>query len=569
MREHRPNRKNMLHIICVVMLLAGLIAACGAAPTAVPTSGAPAATPTTAAAVAATATVAAPQPTAGQERTLVIALPGNIETIDPQLRSGEAYLLEVIHNVNAQLVDRKIEDKQGVLWESGDQIQPGLAESWEYNADHSVWTFHIRPGLKFANGDPITKEDWEWNFDRMFAEKAVTQVLLCRATVCDRSQIEVVDDTTIRIHVKTPNTIIEPFFGTSSSGVINSRLAKEHVTADDPWADKWLRTNNVGAGPFTLESWATDQLVLVKNGNYYGAPQEPWFDKIIYKIVPDPSTRVALLRSGDVDVAYSLPLESIPDLEQDPNLTVFNMPTTMITMLIMNVHTPPFDNVKVRQAINYAVPYDTIMQQVVGNMGQRSYNYVPVGMPGYDTTVPHYDTDIAKAKQLLAEAGYPDGFSTELVVKAESAEGEKVGVWVQTGLQEVSIDVKVVKMPSAAYDEQSRLRKIPFYVNEGWITTTNDPLVHLSWLVKSECCNYADYDNQTVWDLIDKYMLSIDTEARNAAIHQAQEILYNDAPWVPLYQPNGILVFRKDIQGVVISPFRQEQIWWLAARAGQ
>ena len=501
-------------------------------------------------------------PTPEAERVLVIAVPGLPETIDPHLRSGGGTNNEIAHNLYAFLIDRKVYEEEGQLYASGSEAMPQWAE-YEWNEDGSVWTFHVQPGLVFANGDPVDKAAWEWNIDRWVETGGVTWVMLNIAGVTSRDQIKVLDDTTIEMHIDPPNSLNEVVFSSNSSGVVNPKEVRPHCTDDDPWAKDWLRANAAGGGPFVLEKSTADEVVLAKNDNYFEAPEKPWFDKVIYKLVPDTSTRVALLQAGEIDIAYDLPLEMMPELEQDPNLTVYNIPSTQIAFLGMNVHMPPFDNVKVRRAINYAIPYDTIIEKVLLGYGRRMYNYVPDGMPGFDPTVLHYDTDYDKARELLAEAGYPDGFSTELSIREGVAWEEEAAVWVQNGLREVGIDLTIRKMTGAAALEGQRLRNLPFFLKGDWTSTSNDPLNHLNWLVRAECCNYADYDNQRVWDIIVDYVLTTDLEARNAAIREAQVILYEDAPWAPLYQPNWMTVTRKDIKGLVADVFFQNRLWYL------
>jgi peptide/nickel transport system substrate-binding protein len=573
--------KHWCSVICVIVV-ASLLAACGATPGPEATPQVVKETVKETVIVAGTAQVvekevtkivevpkvitATPEPgkQTALSRTLVVAVPFMPETIDPNLRSGGGLNNELPFNLYTWAVDKKVALVNGQLQYIGYDFMPWAAESLEWNADRSILTIHMIPGLVFANGDPVDKAALDWNVDRWFETTSVPLNALKSMGAGTREQVKVLDDTTIEIHFNPPNRLVENLLSTNCFGLINPNVAKLHTTADDPWAKDWLRVNAAGGGPYVLESVTADQVVLVKNEMYFEAPEKPWFEKVVYKLVPDSSTRLALLQAGEVDISYVLPLEAMPDLEKDPNLTVISVPSTEIAYLGMNAHMPPFDNVKVRQAINYAVPYDTIIKDVLLGYGIRMYNYVPEGMPLYDPTVPHYDTDYEKGKQLMAEAGYADGFKTELAIRAGVAKEEQAAVWIREGLSKIGIDVTVRAMPGAAFLEQERLRKLPFFLSTGWTSTANDAYNHFGWLVRSECCDYTDYQNAEIYKILDEYNLSNDTEARKAGATRIQQILYEEAPWVPLYQPNYTMVTGKDIKGLVVDTIlNQTRLWYL------
>ena len=162
-------------------------------------------------------------------------------------------------------------------------------------------------------------------------------------------------------------------------GVTQEQALKPHAAADDPWATRWLKTNDAGGGPFVLERWTPgSEIVLRRNEHYWAGPAK--LKQIAFKIVPEAATRTLLLRSGAVDVATDLPFQDILTLQGDPNMQVLSYPSTIVKYLAMNLKTPPFDQVKVRQAVSYAVPYDTILKEVVKGFGRPLKSLAPEGM---------------------------------------------------------------------------------------------------------------------------------------------------------------------------------------------
>lgn len=495
---------------------------------------------------------------------LVIAIPGPIETIDPHLRSGLLTQIEIIANIYSQAISyRLVPDPQGTGGTlDHTQIAPLMARSVRMSADKTTLTIRFPSGLKFANGDPIDKDAFDYNFDRIFATRAIAFAALSLGGVTERSQIKVFDDRTIVMTPKKPNDLFSLLIASNNTGVVNPQQAKANATSTDPWSREWLRIRDAGSGPFKLDRLSSNEIVLVRNTNFID-PNQPLLDRIVYRVVPDPTTRVQLLRAGEVDTAYELPLDSISQLERDPNLVVRARPSTKVAFIVMNNSIAPFDDRRVRQALSYAIPYDEIVQAATMGYGQRMLSYVPKGTPGFDAGLFKYNTDPSKAKSMLAQAGHPSGFSTEFFIQAGIAEDERVAVLVQAALRRTGVDVRITKLPTAAYFEQRRLRKLPFYLQTGWITTTADALTHLNWLVRSECCNYADYKNTKVWDIIDKYFLWADQKERMAKIREAQEILMEEAPWILLYQPHYVLVTRKNVQGVYPDSLSNQNRFWL------
>jgi peptide/nickel transport system substrate-binding protein len=372
------------------------------------------------------------------------------------------------------------------------------------------------------------------------------------AAVKGKSSITTKGDDTVQFHLTKANTLLLGNMAQFGNSILDPKVVEQHKTGSDPFAHDWLSTNVDGTaqGPYQLQSWNSgSQWVLTANPNYRGPA--PKIKKIIFKVIPDPSTRYQLLQSGAVDIAYGLPLKDIAKAKSNPDIKIVNEPSRNVVFLGMNSQTKPFDNVKVRQAIDYAVPYKTIIDQVLLGYGQQMTSPIPLGTPTHTDRFNVYKTDLAKAKQLLTQAGYPNGFSTTLQVASGNDQGRQTAIWVQQSLQKIGVKVTINQLPGATYNSRLQKHQLGFFFFNNWISINNDPFYHLFWLFRSDCCDYTNYDNKKVWKMIDSNLLSSNARKRAAAADAAQKQIMSDAPWVFLYQPDFVLAMRKNVHGYV------------------
>lgn len=481
-------------------------------------------------------------------RTLIVAVSSDVQNLDPTLSSADVATQELLTNVYDWLIDYKV---------SGSIAEPNkfvgaLAQSFSWNKNRTVVTFRLRPGLKFANGDPLDASAVKFTYDRIFDQKGVTAALTGMAAVSGKDAITVVNPLTVRFRLTKANNLLFGNMAQFGHSILNPKVVKPRQSASDPFADNWLKSNVDGTaqGPFVLQSWQRgSQWVLARNPNYYG--QKPKVDRVIFKIIPDASSRLALLKRGAVDIAYDLPLKDLKALQSDPKIKVVRYPSRFVVFLGMNSKVKPFNNVKVRQAISYAIPYQTIIQQVLQGFGRQLTSPIPYGTPTHTDKYFQYKPNPAKAKALLKAAGYPNGFSTTLYVASGVQEGTETAVWVQQSLAQIGVKVQIRQLPGAAFTSRLQKRNLPFFFFNNWISINNDPFYHLYWLFRSDCCNYTNYGNASVQKQIDANLLSSNPKARAAAALRIQKQIVSDAPWVFLYQPDFVLAMRSNVKGYV------------------
>jgi peptide/nickel transport system substrate-binding protein len=303
-----------------------------------------------------------------------------------------------------------------------------------------------------------------------------------------------------------------------------------------------------------ISEWeAGVQYVFEPNPNYWRG--DDWFqnDGVVFRVVPDASTREQLIRAGDVDVALGLPFSSLADLDADPNITVHAIPTTRIYFLGMNVNAAPFDSKQVRQAVSMAIPYDAIVENVIFGYGSQPTSPIPEGMEGHTSEFWTYgDASLDDARALLAEAGYADGFEVELTVPQEDQARVDAATWVQAGLSEIGINVIINAVPTAQYSELINSKQLPFFINE-WYSWGNDPFYQLTWNFDCQSFpNFTNYCSEELDAIIEAGTFSRDPAERAELARRAQEILVDEAVWAYLYAPDWVVTTRADVSGIAL-----------------
>jgi peptide/nickel transport system substrate-binding protein len=340
-----------------------------------------------------------------------------------------------------------------------------------------------------------------------------------------------------------------------NTSTVDPLEVQAHKSDTDPWAGEYFKkTLATGNGPFALEEYvAGDRIVLKAVDDYYAGRAK--LDKVIIKVVPDAAQRVLLLKRGEVDMIMIPPIKDLDDLEKDPNIKVVSVPSTQNRMLEMNNQIAPFDNKLVRQAVSYAIPYDTLLKEVWLGRAQPLKSPIAIGTPTSDFSFWHYDTDVEKAKQLLADAGFPGGAGLppiKLTIRIGTEEDERAAVFIQDALSQIGMKVEIEKLAFAAFQEQEAKRQIQFWIDE-WISWVNDPYYHISWIYSSTSpLVYTNYKNEEVDSLISKYTLwGGSQDERDQAMHEIQKLIVEDAPIIYLLAPNFNVAMRSNVTGYV------------------
>ncbi|MCL0078239.1 glutathione ABC transporter substrate-binding protein [Dehalococcoidia bacterium] len=441
---------------------------------------------------------------------------------------------------------------------------PYLAESWEFSPDALTLTLYLRRNVKFHDGTPFNAEAAKFNLDRFLRPGVPFRFLIDRII-----EVEVVDEYTVNLHLS------EPF------APILLHLSHEFVAIHSPTAVKapgpdGVIENPVGTGPFKLAEWIHgERLVLVANENYWGG--RPYLDEIVFEIVPEIGARVAMLEAGDAHMAWIVPPHDAPRLEADPAITVLRKPGPRMIYLGLNNQLPPFDDVRVRHAINYAIDREAIVDRILLGVGEVADAPIAPGIFGHHPVGP-WPYNPERARELLAEAGFPDGFDTVLlhptgrymmdvaVAEAIHAMLADVGIRARLVTKEWAAFLAFLTRPveEAVVDPAVEM----FFIGWGTITGDADYGLYMTlhpdmWVPVGR--NRVFYYNRQVGRLLEEARAELNPDKRAELYAQAIELIWADAPWGFLYVEGMISATRANVHGVYLHPIgeipRFEKAW--------
>jgi peptide/nickel transport system substrate-binding protein len=334
-------------------------------------------------------------------------------------------------------------------------IQPLLATEWNLAEDGTAWIFTLRPDVKFASGNPFTAEDVKFSYDRLINLKDTPSELAKNI-----ASTEVVDELTVRVNMVNPDEPLLNILAAPTFVIVDSKAVKEQNGVSEPGADandkatEWLDQNSAGTGPYTLVSWTRNsEINLVRNENYWQG--QPPFDRVIIRHIGDSAAQVLALQAGDIHIALNLTPEQIDSLSSDPNVNIVEH--TSLDYMYMTLTNgadlnEALSKKEARQAVAYAIDYDGIINGLMGGHAVRPATFIPVGLTGSTTEFTEefgYHEDLDKAKELLAAAGYPDGFEFDLAFADAAIAGtnyQLVAQKVQSDLARVGITANLKPM---------------------------------------------------------------------------------------------------------------------------
>ena len=431
--------------------------------------------------------------------------------------------------------------------------QPGLAEKWDVSEDGLIWTFYLRKGVKFHDGSELTAEDVKWTFDTIKDPNVGSPF---RADIEATKEVEVVDDYTVKFILNYP-------FPNLLFNLSNTAAGIHPANAYEKYGDDYGKKVVIGTGPYKLEEWIPgDKTVLVKNEEYNWGPE--WManrgpaliDKIIIKVVPDENTRMMELEVGDIHILRNVPETYVEQLEKNPDITVYKEPATKLGYLAYATDKEPFTDVRVRRAINHALNPEEIIQFVFRGLGEVAYGYLPFTLEDEylgESEDLAYKYDVEKAKQLLAEAGYPDGFKATLSAD-NSSKSSKLAEIIQRQLKEAGIETEIQLYDSAAYADMLKEGKQELFIREySW---PNADI--LDWFLLSERFPYPNH-SRWVDEKTDELIMSAARrptwEERAEGYKEVQRYLIDQAVWAPIYVPMQIIAARKEVKNFKYHPW--------------
>lgn len=440
----------------------------------------------------------------------------------------------------------------GVMMYDYTRLRPELAESWKVAPDGRSATFFLRKDAKFHDGTPVTAKDVKWSFDRMVSVGGFPTFQMKAGSLEKKEQFVVVDEHTFRVEFIRKDKLTMMDLAVPVPSIFNSELVKKHATADDPWGLNWTKNNTAGGGAYKVEAWRPGQeIIYVRYDDWKSGPL-PKIRRIVQREIPSAGNRRALLEKGDVDMSFEMPPKDFLEMSRGGKVTVATTPIeNSIWYVDMNVTMPPFDNVKVRQAVAWAIPYEKIMDSAMYRRSVPMYGAKANKASALEWPMPHgYRQDLAKAKKLMAESGVAP-FATVLSFDlGQGTVSEPACILIQEALAQIGIKVTINKVPGANWRAAMLKKDMPLSLNRfgGWL---NYPEYFFFWNYHGQNAvfNTMSYKNPAMDQLIDAARFENDAERYEQNVHGFVNIAFEEVPRVPLAQPNYDVAMQKNIRG--------------------
>ena len=448
-----------------------------------------------------------------------------------------------------------------VDYDADGNVIPELATDWDISADRRVYTFHLRSDVRFTHGRLLVAADVRYALERVLRPQTRSQgaeffrglagAETCSNTCCVVSGIATPDPHTVQFTLRE----FDPLFLHKLAMPFAAAVPAEEV---ERWGEDFAR-HPVGSGPFLLQEWVNgERLLLVRNPNYF-VPGVPQLDGVLRLVGVSDDLAWLKFESGQLDLVPSIPPSEFPRVVRDPHYqSLLHHVTTMRTNYLgMNCGQPPFSDRRVRQAINFAVNKDKVLR-LINNRGVVARGFLPPNMPGYNPDVRGYPYDPQHARQLLAEAGYADGFTTTLWVRSDET-ALRMAQAIQQDLADVHVKVQIKAIAWGPFLQAVRTPDLVPFFALGWEADFPDPSNFLEVLLHSKYIgsnNDTNYRNRDVDALLDEAAHTIDPTARLRLLQNAELLAIEDAPWVFLYHPVSFEIVSPRVRSFALHPLR-------------
>ncbi|MBE0583203.1 MAG: ABC transporter substrate-binding protein [Desulfofustis sp.] len=474
--------------------------------------------------------------------TLVVGVSSDIHTLDPGV-SSDNYDWRQIYPCYDRLVKYKVVNGEGST-----EVEPQAAESWTVSDDGTVWTFTIRQGITFNDGTPLDAEAVKFSFNR-----TLTIGKGPADNIGAIDSMTVIDPYKLEIKLKNAYGPFLQTLATDGASIVNPKVMQHEKDGD--LAQAWLAENTDGSGPFNLTEWTRGQRAVLeaKPGYWGGAPN---ISKAIVRFMSESADRRMALERGDIDIAENILVDQIPALEKNSDIVVKRFPSQLVEYVYVNCQKPVLSDKRVRQALNYAIDYQGIIDHVLQGNGVQMRGPVPKGMWGHKEDLFQYSLNVEKAKELLKEAG-AEGLSLTLIYSDRRAAWEQIATVMQSNFRDIGVDLKLELMANPTL--RDRVDKGDFELCLGaWSPDFADPYMFMNFWFESDKWglpgNRSFYKNEQVDALVKKAAVLSDQAERVKLYNEAQEIIMEDAPYIFLYQVQTIVPMRKNVTGYAYNP---------------
>ncbi|GAA3953097.1 ABC transporter substrate-binding protein [Allohahella marinimesophila] len=496
------------------------------------------------------------QAASARDNTVAIAIEANMARLDPHASTTWNTFRVLMHIFEGFVAeDLTIKDVEQP------PIVPALAESWKISEDGLTYTFNLRKGVKFHDGTAFNAEAVKFNMDRMldkdFKYYQAVAAGLMRWMWQDLDSYKVIDEHTFEIKLKSPNSEFLRRLAMGGSGTPRfiSPASIEKGGNDS------VETNPIGTGPFKFEKRTVGEATtLLANKDYWDAERLPEIERLIFRPISEVATRELALMSGEVDMISSPSPDSIDRLKAQ-GLKIESSPVSTLYMMWVNMKEKPLQDVRVRQAICMALDREGMAKFHRNGYAQPAYSVLNFGGPGYDPGFRDCQYDPEKAKALLAEAGYPDGFKTRMDwTMGGGGDVNTVGdaEWIQRNLSKIGIEASIESFDNGTYWDMlgSGIREGTGFMSVSWGETS---FFWLDQVIASDAIppngfNAGYYDNPKIDELLAQARSAKNEDAMVEHLHEIQQTIADDMAFIPYYTPIAIYAMRPNVSGFVLAP---------------
>lgn len=433
------------------------------------------------------------------------------------------------------------------------ELKLQAAESWSVSDDGKVFSFKIRPGIKFMSGNEMTAEDAEFSFERyVLLDKSPAFILnqfgLTKDTVKD--MVRVKDASTVEVEL---NAAYAPSFFLNCLSYTSSIVDKKEVLSHEANGDlgyEWLRTNFAGSGPFFFKSWKPNEsLVLEANEGYWGGV--PKIKRVLAKNVTESATQQLLLQKGDIDIARNLTGDQLKSVAKDKNIVIQATPKATVWYMGLNTKNPNLAKTEVRQAMKYLVDYDGIAATSFSGIGVKHQTFLPEGQLGADNETP-FTFDLAKAKELLAKAGLPDGFNVTMDT-TNKTEARVLSASIQNTMAKAGVNIIIKIADNKTTLTKYRASEHDIYIGQ-WGSDYQDPHSNAEGFLM------APLAKRNTWQLPENEAAVIaardekDSAKRAQMYVDLQKKALDDSPYIIMFQQIENAAVLSNVKGFVVGP---------------
>jgi peptide/nickel transport system substrate-binding protein len=445
----------------------------------------------------------------------------------------------------------------------GQTVQAGLATKWEMAGDGKSVVLSLREGVKFSEGSPLTAEDVKWTLDRARDPKAGAW----NASLSSIEAVEVKDPATVVLKLKQPDPTILSALATFNTAIMPKKLFEAAAGATPEEKAKAFAEKPIGTGPFVLTEWRRGVSMKLRRNEFYwkggddGKPL-PYLDELEFQVIPDDATRLLKLKAGEIDGTEFVPYARVQELKADPNLRMELWPSTRVAYLNLNNRPMlkdgkpnPLSNLKVRQALNYAMNKQAVIQITTLGLGKPTQSFMSSTTPLFHGPAPLYPYDLAKAKALMAEAGFPNGFEMSCLALSGNGDDANNLTLAQQMWGQIGVKLIIDQVDNATRTARYRARDFQCRT-AAWTNDISDPSQITSYFAYFPNIEslYSGYQDKRIDELFTQSRQEIDSEKRRAQYKEIQEIYTAAAPIIFLYETPYPVAFRKNAKGFVQIP---------------